>query len=59
MEKPTIDAFESQTTSVVPRRPFPRLRNFGGRDSKLRTLPWRFALAWAEPGPLPLPAADC
>ncbi|HYM64700.1 MAG TPA: hypothetical protein VES61_08470 [Gaiellaceae bacterium] len=55
MEKPTIDAFESQTTSVVPRLPFPRVRNFGGRDSKRRTVPdpWRFAF------PLPLPAADC
>jgi hypothetical protein len=39
MEKTTSESLESQTTSVVPRRPFPRLRNLGGCASKRRTVP--------------------
>lgn len=39
MEKTSVESLESQTTSVVPRRCLPRLRNLGGRASKRRTVP--------------------
>lgn len=57
MEKTRVESLESQTTSVVPRRCLPRLRNLGGRDSKRRTVPDPLPLALgpaaADPEALP------
>jgi hypothetical protein len=54
MEKTRVESLESQTTSVVPRRCLPRLRNLGGRASKRRTAPDPLPVA---PGPADEPEA--